>query len=932
MTRALNYIKDYSKKHFFITYTLLFIIFSTVAFLPWIFTKSSFVWNIDGINQHYPALLYIGRFFRETIQSIFTGQFSIKTWDIRLGLGSDIIGTMNYYCLGDPLDLLMGFIPARFTEFGYDALVVIRMYLAGLAFSAFARYKKVSNSHIYAGALFYVFTCYVLMYGIKHPLFINPMIYFPIALIGLDKLLKKERSILFTVMVTIAVASNFYFFYIITIALAIYAIYRIYQLYKGSFVKELFKGAIRCGLYYLLGMVNACILLLPMLFCLFDTARAKNASIPSLIYSINYYINIPSTTVGFGTITAQTNLGFFAVALFLFIVFVQIRKKEFFSYKLFTLIAVIGLLTPIFGFMMSGFSYVANRWIFIFAFIIGMGIVRLVEVFDEVKIKHLIIPAILVVLTIVTVLVNPVMIELNTMVTLSVMVIGLLISLLIIKFKKNTKAYIYIILIALMVVELGGKSMSLFMLNDKPIVPDQFVKAGQVYNETSNDALRKIKSKDKGIYRVESMVDTSSNYALIDDTPSVASYFSITPANITKTMFKLENAGFFSTNWIRNFSRRSRLTELASVKYYVCKSTDTNAHTPPYNYKYMDKVISKKNENVHYYIYKNTNPLPLVYGYDNIMLESKWNKLHASEKEQAMLQAAVIKDKSLASPKIKETTPVLNTKQILGKEEIINQIKNSNSNIAYVKKGDKLYVRFAPAYFKLNFKGLNNNETYLDIDGIKYQNLSTKQFADVNKEYNNSPALQKTYNNVNERLRSFYLGAVVNNQYSAFNYCSKYYEYKGAHSAMCNMGYSKDGVYNASFYVGAPGTYKFKNLRVLSTPMDNFNEYIDKLKVNVSKLKINNNTITCNVDNNKQKILCVAIPYSKGWTAIVDGKPAKVFETNGMYCGLDVPKGKHSIQLHYTSPGLKLGAILTATGIVLTIVIFFYQRRRRKKY
>lgn len=72
--------------------------------------------------------------------------------------------------------------------------------------------ENVGYKETLIGAFTYSFSGYVMIYGIKHPLFINPMIYLPIIFIGLDKVLKKEKSILFIIMVSISLSSNFYFF------------------------------------------------------------------------------------------------------------------------------------------------------------------------------------------------------------------------------------------------------------------------------------------------------------------------------------------------------------------------------------------------------------------------------------------------------------------------------------------------------------------------------------------------------------------------------------------------------------------------------------------------------------------------------------------------------------------------------------------------
>ena len=61
---------------------------------------------------------------------------AVPTWDFSIGYGADIITTLSYYGLGDPLDLLAAFVPGRWTEQLLEGLIVLRLYLAGLAFMA----------------------------------------------------------------------------------------------------------------------------------------------------------------------------------------------------------------------------------------------------------------------------------------------------------------------------------------------------------------------------------------------------------------------------------------------------------------------------------------------------------------------------------------------------------------------------------------------------------------------------------------------------------------------------------------------------------------------------------------------------------------------------------------------------------------------------
>ena len=98
----------------------------------------SFMWY-DGYVQHYPALVYLGSYFRGIITNFLSGHFTIPMFNFNVGMGENIIAMLNLFDgYGDPLMLLSTFVPVKYSEVLYNALVILRMYLAGISFSIFA--------------------------------------------------------------------------------------------------------------------------------------------------------------------------------------------------------------------------------------------------------------------------------------------------------------------------------------------------------------------------------------------------------------------------------------------------------------------------------------------------------------------------------------------------------------------------------------------------------------------------------------------------------------------------------------------------------------------------------------------------------------------------------------------------------------------------
>ena len=80
----------------------------------------------DGVQQHLSALVYYGRYLREIVKGVlFEHRLAIPLWDFCLGYGSDVYDTLHYYVIGDPFALLAVFVPQRYMEYLYWALIIL---------------------------------------------------------------------------------------------------------------------------------------------------------------------------------------------------------------------------------------------------------------------------------------------------------------------------------------------------------------------------------------------------------------------------------------------------------------------------------------------------------------------------------------------------------------------------------------------------------------------------------------------------------------------------------------------------------------------------------------------------------------------------------------------------------------------------------------
>ena len=289
-----------TKKQLMARYTILFAIISLIVFYLFYKNGVTFIWGAkgqDGLSQHINALMYWGEYIRIFFFNIIHGHFRFPMWDMSIGFGADILRTLNYYAIGDPLNLIYVYSNKSNIELLYNFMLVFRLYLAGVAFIAFGHYLKKDGNGILAGSIVYIFSGTFFSFAIRHPFFLNPMIYLPLLLMGVEKIYRKEKPYLFILMVTVAAISNFYFFYMLTVAAVVYALIRFPEYKEAGFFRTLgrFSG------WYLLGIGLSAVILLPVLIAFSGNARTTSDVnyFSIFLYKKSYYKQIFLQFAGF---------------------------------------------------------------------------------------------------------------------------------------------------------------------------------------------------------------------------------------------------------------------------------------------------------------------------------------------------------------------------------------------------------------------------------------------------------------------------------------------------------------------------------------------------------------------------------------------------------------------------------------------------------
>lgn len=90
---------------------------------------------------------------------------------------------------------------------------------------------------------------------------------------------------------------------------------------------------------------------------------------------------------------------------------------------------------------------------------------------------------------------------------------------------------------------------------------------------------------------------------------------------------------------------------------------------------------------------------------------------------------------------------------------------------------------------------------------------------------------------------------------------------------------------------------------------------------------IDSRGFTSTIALGRENLVFYSVPYDKGWSATVNGQPAKIQKTSFGFMSVRAPAGKASIRFTYTAPGLFLGLGITVAGCLILAVYLLLWRK-----
>ena len=868
--------KNHKNNNAYILYTVAFAICGAIIFSSVALRGNSLVQNGDGLNEYYPILIYISKYIRSFIPNLLSG--NLPMFDASIGFGDDVIGTLNWFGFGDVFTLLSALFPERYMAFGYSTIVIVRMYFSGIFFIYYCKYRGLETKSSILGALTYVYSFYTLGKGLIAFTFTIPLTWFPLIIYGIDETLftckhsKQFNHLNPILLVTIFFISltGFYYLYMMILAGVFYylvqAVDLIYE--KTIDIGKAIQRFFLIALHFALGMGLGCIILFPVVLFYFQCMREGDSSF-SIFQLLSLFDKYTLQLLIRDFITPPVSGywnggGFSLIAVISVILPVFQRKsigKKIWKRILFIVIAAFGYFFPTVGYIMNGFAYSTDRWMFILSFfmayIVASSLQEIQNSFSKIyfilcNIGLLITGVLFIRLTdsmtkgkIFELLVYELLWEATLIVLYKRDIIG------------NGQRWIYLLGTANIALTgfmffgpafLGGSGVGASFYSQTEI--NEILYNGKIAEAASGDGTEALSRHDFN--------DGPLDSPIIFSTKTTFSYYSMCNGYIFNIFDKMRiSPAIKQTFIIQGLDGRQNLETLLSVKDY---EIDSDQH----------EVVS------------NSYPLQIGTTFDSIISEKEAEKLTELERQNLLMSSLIIDKKSDNNV---NTVDLGEQNEVPINIEYSSDIKTSGS-ILTVSKGSQIHITFDPV--KIDEPG---TELYLEFENLT---ADPDFVADIDVS-------GKSIRCISKESEWYY--------HNDFDYLVQVNK--------C----AKSGIIDITFQNSEKFT--LNGLRLIENKQYNFENNYNNLKresLNDARW-INTNTLCGNITLEKDKWMFICLPYSNGWKCYVDGAEIPIEVADYSFMAVKIPPGTHTITMHYITPGLFTGLYISISSFIIIILL-----------
>ena len=252
----------------------------------------------------------------------------------------------------------------------------------------------------------------------------------------------------------------------------------------------------------------------------------------------------------------------------------------------------------------------------------------------------------------------------------------------------------------------------------------------------------------------------------------------------------------------------------------------------------------------------------------------------------------------------------------------------------YIKK-----IEESKSPFEIQNKILNNltnsNENYfkdVEVKKIKYNNLNKINENEYQRK-DESSNIELEINEIDNKNIYFY----INTNYELDNPGFKIYvnnefydDYAGAaKNGILNIN-NKHKVNNIKIYFMTNEKIDIKKIQIKAIDQKEFETAYTKIHQSASNIKYKNETLTMDVNANKDGYLNIMISNEYSWQIKIDDKIVKQLP-DSEFISVKINQGQHKIVMQYKLKGHKIGILLLVLSVIALITLNVYTIKRKKK-
>ncbi|MEG1427036.1 MAG: YfhO family protein, partial [Oscillospiraceae bacterium] len=717
----------------FLFYSLFAFFVCLTCFACLAITGKTWITGTDGFMQYYPALVWL----RNAVSDVFHGN-GFPLWSWNMGLGADTIAT-TAYAITDPFAYIAAAFPRDRMDIGYTVSELLRFYCAGSAMFAFLKYEKMDGSRCIMGGLGYAFCSWALTVTI-HAFFLNPLILFPLIILGIHRIDREKKPTVFILAVVAALITSVYFSFMTGLMAGVYFLVRYFFLPKKPEVKDFFKRLGRYFLYFLLALALAAPIAVPCIFTLLQAPKDTGAEFHifhSLKDMLVYFTALINGQQAGGSYAAATISGvFFACAPLLLWQWKE-RRNRLATLFFFVTLVMLGL--PVFGSLFNGMSYTTGRWCYMLVF---FAIWALLNGFDgeslqsESNLRFLLKGDMaLVGFWLFFLLLGTA----TGAIPVSALYFGLfniafvLVTMVVLcwGYILKQKEFMKRVFVWLLVCSVTVSSVMVTFPNFKNL-PNETLNVGAVSEDFKNSVQRAVqKLPDQDFYRTEQVeyqksgvsylaLQMPANESYYYNAPTVSGYAPTFDRSWSQLHKNLNNnSGYCTRVCVFNNDNRSRMNFLMGVRYFLGDNERTGKKSSEYAgygfepYEVLNGVS----------VQKSRFETSLGYGVPAVMRQSDWLSYSPLDREQILMQAVIVPDDYAGT-----TAQIDKQKLQLDTEELAHEIVKTKN----VDLGDNGFtVGPGGGAITLQVAPYENSELYCNIQNLQREKTV---YADYQRE------------------------------------------------------------------------------------------------------------------------------------------------------------------------------------------------------